>query len=92
MLAFHISNRSLKLDTVLAELAERNGANCLSLADGEQNSLTGKDPSEWLVMARNSPAFDTLAQKPNWRLLEGRAESVAWTDDFSNILSVFRWY
>jgi len=43
-------------------------------------------------MARSSPAFDTLSQNPRWRRLEGRTESHAWTDDFSNILSVFRWY
>jgi spermidine synthase len=92
MLAFHISNRSLKLDTVLADLAQRNGATCLSLADGEQNVLTGKDPSEWLVMAQHSPAFDILAQDPRWRVVHGGNGSTAWTDDFSNILSVFRWY
>jgi hypothetical protein len=92
MIAFHISNRSLRLDAVLADLAKRNNSLSLRMVDGEHNPVTGKDPSEWLVMARNSPAFDSLAQKPNWRLLDGRAESVAWTDDFSNILSVFRWY
>jgi len=92
MIAFHISNRSLKLDAVLADLAKRNNSISLRIVDGEHNPVTGKDPSEWLVMAQHSPAFDSLAQKPNWRLLEGRTESIAWTDDFSNILSVFRWY
>src|SRR5688500_4071447 len=42
MLAFNISNRSVKLDTVLADLAKGFGATCLSLADGEQNVRTGK--------------------------------------------------
>ncbi len=92
MLAFHISNRSLKLDAVLADLAKRTGATCLSLADGEHNPVTGKDPSEWLVMARHSPAFDSLAKDPRWRMVEGGNGAQAWTDDFSNILSVFRWY
>ena len=92
MLAFHISNRSLKLDTVLADLAKRNNALTIGAVDGEHDPVRGKDPSEWVVMARHSPAFDTLAQQLNWRLLQGRVESLAWTDDFSNILSVFRWY
>jgi hypothetical protein len=91
MLAFHVSNRSLKLDKVLADLAQQNGAMSLSFADGEHNPETGKDPSEWVVMAQHSPAFDSLAQRRNWRLLEGRGSAV-WTDDFSNILRVFRWY
>ena len=92
MLAFHISNRSLRLDGVLADLAKHNGAMSLSSADGEYNPVTGKDPSEWLVMARQSPAFEKLAQDARWRVVEGRTESDAWADDFSNILRVFRWY
>ena len=91
MLVFHISNRSLKLDSVLADLAKRNGATCLTLADGG-NPATGKDPSEWLVMAQHSPAFESLAKDPRWRKIEGRNGAHAWTDDFSNIVSVFRWY
>jgi hypothetical protein len=92
MLAFNISNRSVKLDTVLADLAKGIGATCLSLADGEQNLRTGKDPSDWLVMAQHSPAFDILAQDPRWRVVQPGNGSSVWTDDFSNILKVFRWY
>ena len=92
MLAFHVSNRSLKLDTVLADLSKQHDAMTLSFADGEHDPVRGKDPSEWVVMARQSPAFASLATNPRWRRLEGRTESHAWTDDFSNILSVFRWY
>jgi len=92
MLAFHISNRSLKLNTVLADLATHSGATSLSFADGEFDPVRGKDPSEWLVMAQHSPALDVLAQNPRWRVLQGHAESDVWTDDFSNILRVFRWY
>ena len=92
MLAFHVSNRSLKLDAVLAELAKYHGAMSLSRVDGEHDPITGKDPSEWVVMARQSPAFETLAENPGWQRLEGRTKSDIWTDDFSNILRVFRWY
>jgi hypothetical protein len=92
MLAFHISNRSLKLDGVLANLAQHNNAKSMSFADGEYDRVRGKDPSEWLVMARDSRAFADLAQNPRWQVLEGRKESDVWTDDFSNILRVFRWY
>ena len=92
VLAFHISNRSLQLDAVLAALAKHNGSMTLRLADGEHDPARGKDPSEWVVMARQSPAFDSLAQNPRWHSLEGRSGSFAWTDDFSNIVRVFRWY
>jgi hypothetical protein len=92
MLAFHISNRSLRLDSVLANLAKHIGATSMSFADGGFDPRKGKDPSEWLVMANQSPAFNSLAQNPRWRVIQGRTESDVWTDDFSNILSVFRWY
>jgi len=92
MLAFHISNRSLKLNTVLADLARYNSSMSLSSADGEYDPVRGKDPSEWLVMAQQSPAFDNLAHDPRWRPVQARTESDVWTDDFSNILRVFRWY
>lgn len=92
MLAFHVSNRSLKLDAVLAGVAKQNGAMSMSIVDGEMDPVTGKDPSEWVVMAQHSPAFDSLAQNPRWRALQARAGSDVWTDDFSNILRVFRWY
>jgi hypothetical protein len=91
MLAFHISNRSLKLDHVIADLAKQNRATSLSFADGEYDPVRGKDPSEWAVMAQHSPALDTLVANPRWRVLRSQTESDAWTDDFSNILRVFRW-
>ena len=64
----------------------------LGLADSEHDPVRGKDPSEWVVMGQHSPAFESLAQYNRWRRLEGRAEAHIWTDDFSNILRVFRWY
>ena len=92
MLAFHISNRSLKLDRVLADLARQNGATSLSFADGEYDAARAKDPSEWAVMAQHSPALDNLIANPRWRVLRPQTEPTPWTDDFSNILRVFRWY
>jgi hypothetical protein len=92
MLAFHISNRSLALDSVLADLAQQNGSLSASYYDDQLDAVNGKDPSEWLVMAKRSAAFDVLAKEPQWRLLGGRSQATVWTDDFSNILSVFRWY
>jgi hypothetical protein len=92
MVAFHVSNRSLKLDTVLADLAKRNGAMSLSFCDDEQDLVSAKDPSEWVVLARQSPAFDSLSKEPRWQWLDGNPDAHVWTDDFSNILRVFRWY
>jgi hypothetical protein len=92
MLAFNVSNRSLKLDDVVAALAKQNGSVSVGIVDTKQDRMKGKDPSEWVVMGRPSPAFDALTRNPRWRPLPARTESYAWTDDFSNVLRVFRWY
>lgn len=92
MIAFHVSNRSLKLDDVLAALAKQNGSMIVGVVDARQDRARGKDPSEWVVMARQSPAFESLSRNSRWRPLQPRTESDAWTDDFSNVLRVFRWY
>lgn len=91
MLAFHISNRSLRFDGVLADLAKHNGAISLRFADREFNPVSGKDPSEWLVMARNSPRL-TLSPKTRAGEYFKDEQIRTWTDEFSNILRVFRWY
>ena len=92
MLAFHVSNRSLKLDNVLAALATQNGSVSAGIVDARQDRVAGKDPSEWVVMGPRSLAFEALTRNPRWRPLQPRTESDAWTDDFSNVLRVFRWY
>jgi spermidine synthase len=91
IIAFHVSNRSLKLADVLAVVGKHNNLMSMSVADPVMDPVRGKDPSEWVVMAQQSPAFDSLAQKRRWRPLEATGAD-AWTDDFSNILRVFRWY
>ena len=92
MLAFHVSNRSLKLADVLAALAKQNSSVCAGIVDAQQNRAAGKDPSEWVVMAQQSPAFESLTRNPRWRRLQAQTDSNVWTDDFSNVLRVFRWY
>ena len=92
IVAFHVSNRSLKLDDVLAALVGQNGFVGVGIVDAKQDRVTGKDPSEWVVMGSRSLAFELMTRNPRWRPLQIRSESHAWSDDFSNVLRVFRWY
>jgi hypothetical protein len=43
------------------------------------------------VLARNSADYGTLANDPDARPLLSKGTADVWTDDFSNILSVFKW-
>ncbi|MGH7775255.1 MAG: spermidine synthase [Candidatus Binatia bacterium] len=93
ILLFHISNRSLNLQPVVANLAEDMGLVFLVQNDLEVSEIevkSGKEASTWVVMARKPSDLRGLAQDPRWKPLDGLPAAV-WTDDFSNILSVFNW-
>jgi hypothetical protein len=91
LVVFHISNRSLDLHPVVADLARARSLVCLGFDDTARNQPGGKEPSQWVVMARRPEDVQTLAADPRWQPLEGRPERPVWTDDFSNIVTIFRW-
>ena len=91
ILAFHISNRSLNLKPILADLAASRKLLCIGFDDLKPSSLEGKDPSQWVVMARSAPEISNLSINSQWQPLNGRADGRVWTDDFSNIVRAIRW-
>jgi hypothetical protein len=86
LLAFHISNRYLNLEPLLAGLSRRAGLSAFIRRDGTGN-ITGKYPSVWGVMARNDATFGMIASDSRWVRLRG---DTVWTDDYSNILSLLK--
>ncbi len=93
VLAFHISNRYLDLHGVLADLARDEGLTCLANDDtnvSEDETREGKSPSSWVVMARQADVLAALRSDSRWRVLPATPGSRAWTDDFSNIVSILR--
>jgi hypothetical protein len=94
ILAFHISNRYLDLEPVVAELARDAGLHCLSWADrvvNDEDKQKGKYPSHWVVMGRPDSPLEPIQQGGLWRPCAGGDARYLWTDNFSNIFSVFRW-
>lgn len=92
LLVFHISNRSLDLHPVVADLAHARNLLALSYDDTARNQAGGKEPSQWVVMARRPEDVATLAaDTARWKKLEGRPDRPVWSDDFSNIVSIFKW-
>ncbi len=95
LLIFHISNRYLDLESVLARAAQELGLLAYSRLDRvpEDDRLhreEGKQTSHWLVMGRPRSAIQFFRQQSAWKPAEARENEAAWTDDFSNILSVLR--
>jgi len=94
VVTFHISNRYLRLEPVLSELARDER---LAGAFGADTGLTRaqremyKSTSEWVALSRRATDLALLVRQPGWRPLRPQAAVRLWTDDFSDILSVFEW-
>jgi len=90
LLAFHISNRNLDLRPVIADLATSRNLTSVYLGDPILDPVKGKDPSTWVVMVRKGEDTGVLATAPIAYPFAADGKHL-WTDDFSNILSLFIW-
>jgi len=88
VLAFHISNRHLDLEPVLARVADDAGLVSMirrnRVDSGDDPS--GRSSSDWLLMARSPEHLGTLGK--DWSRAHPRENVKMWTDDFSNILTL----
>lgn len=94
ILVLHISNRYLNLKPVIGGLAQDANLACLVQEDlklDEAEKKAKKMPSIWVVMGRRLSDLGDLAKNHRWKPLSGRLGAKLWTDDFSNIPSVFMW-
>ena len=89
VLAFHVSNRHLNLEPVLARLAEEAGLVSMIRRDRmESSDGSGKSSSDWIVMARAAQHLGPIASNPQWSATISVSGVGIWTDDFSNILTL----
>jgi hypothetical protein len=88
VIAFHVSNRFLDLKPVLLAIAEHHH---LEYAYLRETGDDGGTTSDWVLITRSKrfilrpeivEATEPVAPRPEWRL---------WTDDFNNLVQVFRY-
>lgn len=95
VLAFHVSNRYLELDRVLARLAQDLGLAGLRRYDNDLAVdgmiVPGKYSSDWVLLARRPEDFRELAGKPGWDALSVPPGAPLWTDDFTSLIGVYNW-
>jgi hypothetical protein len=91
-IAFHISNRYLDLEPVLANIARRRSLVCLVQQAGasDRDRARGLVPSQWVVLARNKKALGVLAQNPAWQEARRDPSVGVWTDQFANVLATLK--
>jgi hypothetical protein len=92
ILALHISNRYLRLEPVVANLAVDRGYAHL-LQHGDTGDVRGGVEASWVLLARRPEDFGELVSDSRWTVasLDPEPAVGTWTDDFHNLLSVFKW-
>jgi spermidine synthase len=89
ILAYHVSNRFLKLPPVLAEIAAKENLVGVVVEDPSQKDNVLHSSSTWVLLARNTEAFKAIGESGT--TLERTPGAPLWTDDFNNLMSVVKW-
>lgn len=93
LILFHISNRHLDLNPVLARLVADAGMVGLVQRHQPPNPADRfRAPSVWAVIGRSEADLALFSDDSRWRRLQAPDRAAVWTDDFSNVLSVFDWH
>ena len=95
ILLFHISNNNLDLSSVMGNLAK--DADLVSWIQrfrvpSEEQLDQFQQASDWVVMARSSTDLPLLDKDSRWQRLTPDPNVRVWTDDYSNILGVFKFW
>lgn len=92
ILAFHITNRHLALKKVLADHAKRLKLAALIQEFKPQQSIPLVVATDWVVMARKEALLMPLQQSRlgNWQKLPLYFDMKPWTDDFTNIIGIWK--
>lgn len=90
LLVFHVSNNFMDLEPVLAKEAQKAGLQAMGKASSS-GKLPGTEiglyPAHFVVLAKSNAPLASL-KKRGWSPAHERKGIEAWTDQFSNIISV----
>jgi len=90
---FHISNRYVNLEPVLANLAADAGYSAL-IEDYDPNQAekdSGGSSSTWVAVAHNDGDLVLLATDDRWGPPQGDDRVGLWTDDYSDLFRTLIW-
>ncbi|HEU0013225.1 MAG TPA: fused MFS/spermidine synthase [Longimicrobium sp.] len=91
LVAFHVSNRYLDLQSVVAALVQERGLAARVGTGPREGRRRYENNSTWVVIGRAAEDLGPIATDPNWYPPKNWARVAPWTDDFSSLLSVFDW-
>jgi hypothetical protein len=90
---FHISNRYLRLEGVLGNLARDGGLVCRDQTHHPTKAQvdSGLATSKWAILARTPADLGRLGGDPRWHPCGDDRDARVWTDDYSDLLSAIAW-
>jgi spermidine synthase len=94
VLAFHLSNKYVELEPVVANLARDAGLTAVIQRDTTLTyaEYTGrKFGSVWTLLARRPEDLGPLVGDVRWRPVSGGGAGSVWTDDYSNLFGALKW-
>ena len=92
ILAMHITNRHLALKKVISDHAQQLHLAALIQEFKPQEEIPLVIATDWIVMARKAETLEPLKQSQlgGWQKLPLYFDIKPWTDDFTNIVSIWK--
>lgn len=89
LLLLHTSNRYVRLEPVVARLAQESGLSAMIWHD-ETKTRNDLYSSTWIALSPQRAALDALSTTADWRLLVA-PEGPVWTDEYASVLPYLVW-
>lgn len=91
LISFHVSNRYLDLEPIVAALAYDAGLVARAGQGPQGRRATYESNSTWIVLGRREQDLGPLMAERYWWKPRLRPDVAAWTDDYSSLLQVYDW-
>ncbi len=92
LLAFHITNRHLQLKKVIADHVQHMKIAALIQEFKPQGAMPLVTATDWVVIARDEKSLQPLLESRlgHWQKLPLYFDMKPWTDDFTNIIGIWK--
>ena len=88
IIAFHVTNRFLRLAPVVKRIADEQGLHTLLVVDEAEGSDLSK--TDWVLVGRTRKRLEPAEVADAAEEIEGIAGMRVWTDDFNNLFQILK--
>ena len=88
VIAFHVTNRFLKLAPVVKQIADTYGVKVALIADDEGEGDASR--TDWVLVTRNQKLLDSEKIKADTTKITEIPGLHLWTDDFNNLVQILK--